>query len=294
MRGYCETIALPLSQLGTSIRLNQSITNGKELKGQKTPLNNQKPSTFVSTPHWNEMPPNTGEEGHDSTLTSDMEMAGRSTVSNTRKNLPGRASRRHSTRVSISPTGDGLAEEPISTFPQQEWLSHSPSHGLARTTSETRGDMTILRNFIQQHQQFLATREKFVNAIKPSILFTNSIYNLLITVSMIRLHTANFSDFNQFSQPLLQTLVLALMSFSYYLSSETLDSGNEILYKALTRNNWYRLHPAVGRLLFPVLVELQRPKRFIYFGGALDVCFRSFLTVMKFSYSLFTILKRVL
>ncbi|KAL1464625.1 hypothetical protein WDU94_004255 [Cyamophila willieti] len=93
---------------------------------------------------------------------------------------------------------------------------------------------------------------------------------------------------------ILQYVIIMMFSFNHFLCSETLDSGNDILYKALFTNQWYNVRPDIARLLVPIMAVAKKPKRFTYFGGAVDVCFRRFLAVIKFSYSVFTLMKNIL
>ncbi|KAI5721970.1 hypothetical protein M8J76_001765 [Diaphorina citri] len=152
-----------------------------------------------------------------------------------------------------------------------------------------------VKTILKQYQQYLLVRNKFTEAIKVSILIKNSVLNIISTVclyqlSSVKLQASTYTSF----QMVIQYLIIVCITFCISHSSELLDSGNDLVYKSLADNQWYNLRPDIAKLLIPMICVATRPKRFIYFGGTVDISNRSFLAVMRFSYSVFTLLKNVI
>ncbi|KAL1454417.1 hypothetical protein WDU94_010676 [Cyamophila willieti] len=139
----------------------------------------------------------------------------------------------------------------------------------------------------------MKVQAKYRRAVLPSMLFTNSVYSILFTVCLTQLWSLDMEDYNESSRKVLQCVTILMVCFTHYLSSETLDTGNDILYKALVDNQWYNVRPDVRKLMIPILVVTKKPKRLTYFGGAVDMSFPRFLKMLKFSYSSFTLLKHL-
>ncbi|KAL1454177.1 hypothetical protein WDU94_010457 [Cyamophila willieti] len=154
-------------------------------------------------------------------------------------------------------------------------------------------DREIIRNFIKAHCRFLEVHTILKKAFLLTILFSNSVLNMVLSVCLFQLHSVKLSEFSNISRIFVQCFIILLMSFTHYLSSETLDSGNDILYKALVNTHWYNVRPDIRKLLIPILCAVQKPKRFIYFGGAVDVSFPRLLKFLKFSWSSFTLLRNL-
>ncbi|KAL1453595.1 hypothetical protein WDU94_009925 [Cyamophila willieti] len=154
-------------------------------------------------------------------------------------------------------------------------------------------DREIIRDFIKAHCRFLKVHSILKRAFLPTILFSGSVLNIVLSVCLIQMHSVKRLELSEASRSMVQCLVILLMSFTQYLASETLDSGNDILYKALITNQWYNVRPDIRKLLLPILCVVQKPKRFMYFGGTLDLSFPRFFQLLKFSYSSFTLLKHL-
>nr|QPZ88928.1 odorant receptor 15 [Diaphorina citri] len=154
--------------------------------------------------------------------------------------------------------------------------------------------LSSLIAIIIQHQQFLLIRNQLQAAIQRSLLLKNFAYNIILTVSLYQLNSVDFADKDRFLQMIIQYLLMIAMSFSFTQSSELLDRGNDAIHEALTCGAWYNMRARVARLLIPMIRVSGRPKRLMYFAGTVDISYRSFVAVLKFSYSFFALLKNVI
>ncbi|KAL1454399.1 hypothetical protein WDU94_010664 [Cyamophila willieti] len=124
-------------------------------------------------------------------------------------------------------------------------------------------------------------------------MIAKNLTNILLPICFYQL-TLVVTDVDRFIQMVLQYVLVLAMSFSYVWCSEHLDRGNDAIYMALYDNQWYHLHPSVAKHLLLMFQVSKRTKRLKYFGGVLDICYPSFVKVLKVSYSLYVLLKNVL
>lgn len=150
-----------------------------------------------------------------------------------------------------------------------------------------------LNFIIRKHQSILLFRNKMAAILSESCLLKTLIYNLTLTLSLYQLSTVKEIDQRAF-QLIFQWLVIVIMLYSLTTSSERIDAGNDILYSAIVSFEWYAVNfsKSDAKSLQLLTQMCQKPVRLIYYGGAMDICYSSFLGVLRFSYSLFTLLKQ--
>ncbi|KAI5743619.1 hypothetical protein M8J77_020242 [Diaphorina citri] len=160
---------------------------------------------------------------------------------------------------------------------------------LERSTSASH-----LHDIIQKHQHLLHFRDKLAAVLANTCLLKAFIYNLTMTLSLYQLSSVKTVNQRAF-QLIFQYVVILIMFYSFTTSSEVIDEGNDILYGAIRSYKWYSARHFDRRAAktFQLLTRMcRKPMRLIYYGGTVDICYHSFLAVLKFSFSLFTILKQ--
>ncbi|KAL1458102.1 hypothetical protein WDU94_008276 [Cyamophila willieti] len=167
-----------------------------------------------------------------------------------------------------------------------------------------------LKSIIQQHQKLEEFRRNLATHVGTTCLLKMFIYNLTISLLMYEFTAVN--EVNQGSiQVVFEWVVLLIMFYSFTTSSEYIDEGNDILCNTLRSykwynvtdnwyiwynesDKWYKTHNfnKDGLKALQLFTNMcNKPKRMIYYGGVVDISNHLFLTVLKLSYSLFTIMK---
>ncbi|KAI5722559.1 hypothetical protein M8J76_010262 [Diaphorina citri] len=135
---------------------------------------------------------------------------------------------------------------------------------------------------LRRHQRLNDFRNRLESALKLMVLIKLCAFDLVLTL------------FFQF---------ICSFSFSFALahSSELIQQGNDRVRTAAYNNPWYthlsftrnaHSRSAHVKLLLLLMRRCQQPARLVFYGGSVDICYRSLITVLRFCYSIFALMKR--